>query len=140
MKTIDPPAGGDPAGFDPRARELYRQSLGQLPPAVHARLRAARRHALDTRRAARLPRWLPGGLAATLVLAMVAVTGLREPAEPAPEPAIANAPVPAPAPPDPGALALTDPELALALESLDHTPDFYLWLAANDDTLPATEY
>lgn len=139
MDRTDPSAAPGMAAFDEYARQLHRQSLAQLPPAVHAGLRDARREALTQRRGTRMPRWLPAGLAATAVLAMVAMIGLQPLADdPPPEATLTQATVVGD--PAPVALAATDPELALMLDSLDHTPDFYLWLAANDDALPATEY
>lgn len=127
----------DPLAFDARARELYRGSLEQLPASAHARLRAARRNALSARPGAlRTQRWWPAGMAAVLALAMAATLTLGQPAEPAPEARV----VQAPAVPAATSLASSDPELALMLESLDNNPDFYLWLAANDDALPALEH
>ncbi|MCE7031060.1 hypothetical protein LY625_00190 [Lysobacter sp. GX 14042] len=134
MNTIDCP---DPGAFDGRARELYRQSLEQLPASTHARLRAARRDALSAPPGAlRMQRWWPAGMAAALALAVVATLGLERPPQPATETRL----VQAPATPVATSLASSDPELALMLESLDNNPDFYLWLAANDDALPALEY
>lgn len=126
----EPRPGATAAGFDLRARSLYRQSLEQLPADVHARLRSARGQALASRRGWRLPRWMPTGLATTAVLAIVTVAGLQQrEAATVPE----AAPVVAVPAPDPGALAGSDPELALILDSLENNPDFYLWLASNGD-------
>ncbi len=132
-----PDSGTDDAlarQFDLHARAAYRQSLDRLPAPVHGRLRSARAQALATRRGWHLPRWLPTGLAATAVLAIVAVSGLQhQQAATAPEAQpVAALPAPAPAPAG-DALASSDPELALILDSLDNNPDFYLWLASTDD-------
>ncbi|WP_027070543.1 hypothetical protein [Novilysobacter defluvii] len=117
------------AEFDRQARALYRQSLEQVPAGVHARLRQARGAALAGPRH-RSPPWLP----ATAVLAVVALAGLQPAPERAPEaPLVLAAPVDADVPTP---LALSDPELALILDSLDHNPDFYLWLASSDDAVP----
>ena len=121
------------AEFDRQARALYRQSLEQVPAGVHARLRRARGAALAGPRH-RSPPWLPAGVAATAVLAVVALAGLQPAPERAPEaPLVQAAPVDADVPTP---LALSDPELALILDSLDHNPDFYLWLASSDDAAP----
>ena len=121
------------AEFDRQARALYRQSLEQVPAGVHARLRRARGAALAGPRH-RSPSWLPAGVAATAVLAVVALAGLQPGPERAAEaPLVQAAPVEADMPTP---LALSDPELALILDSLDHNPDFYLWLASSDDAVP----
>lgn len=127
------PLPASPAEFDHRARALYGLALGAVPAGVHARLRQARGEAMAARRG-RMPRWFPAGLAATAVLAIVAAAGLQPLPEPAPEAPLAQVVPAEPAPATP--LALSDPELAMVLDSLDHNPDFYLWLASNDDALP----
>lgn len=105
--------------FDRAMRDLHAQALTQVSPRTRDRLHAARA-------AARLHapghslRWaLATGLAAVFALAI----GLqsRDPSSPAPE---RTAAIQAP---DYGAVA-----------TLDENPDLYLWLASNDDTLPAT--
>ena len=128
--TRSVPRPATAADFDLQARALYRRSLEEVPAGVHARLRQARGAALATGRS-RMPRWAPAGLAASVVLAVVALAGLQPAPESAPDPAVART-----LPADPAAahpLALSDPELAMILDSLDHNPDFYLWLASNDD-------
>lgn len=140
MNTPDPQSGQRPAAFDDHARALHRQSLDQLPSQLHARLRTARREALAARGSrAHPPRWLPAGLATTLVLAVVAAIGLQglpgDASGDIAEPVFVRSPPAAPAP-----LAESDPELALILDSLEHTPDFYLWLASNDDAMPPMEH
>ena len=143
MKNTERPASREAATFDDYARELHRRSLGQLPPAVHAGLRDARRAALARREGPRMPGWLPAGMAAAALLAMMGSIALQPSADGRAPEAVATRPAKPPGPDpvrDPAALAATDPELALMLDSLEQTPDFYLWLAANDDALPATEH
>lgn len=105
--------------FDRAMRDLHAQALLQVSPRTRERLHAARA-------AARRPapgrglRWaLATGLAAVFALAI----GLqwRGPSSAAPE----------------RTAAIEAPGYD-AVATLDENPDLYLWLASNDDTLPAT--
>ena len=115
-----------------RAHELYGKAAQQLDPAISARLRSARLHALATaheggrQHAGTGTRWLlPSGAFAVIVLAAVT---LWQPLQQSGIPstgAVAGAPgseIDSDLPPD---AAQTDPKLYQNL-------DFYGWLASND--------
>lgn len=113
-------AGHDDA-FDRAMRELHAQALTQVSPRTRAHLRAARTAA--DRAPSRGVRWaLASGLVAVVALAI----GLQQ---------WRATSYSADAPPRIAAGDATD---IGAVATLDENPDFYLWLASNDDTLPAT--
>ena len=118
-----------------RARTLYHHAGRHLDPAMAARLRAARRGALNpapaAHRAARL--LLPAGAFAVIALAALMVWSPRRPAPATVPPASAVAAAPATS--DPGELP---PDADSADPALYQNLDFYGWLAANDPP-PATE-
>lgn len=72
-----------------RARDAFDRGVGELPPAVQGRLRAARREALEGRARSRTPapwfRWVPAGAglaAAALVAVAVLIQGESGPERP----------------------------------------------------------
>lgn len=110
--------------FDIAMRELHAQALMQVSPQTRARLRAAR-----TAAAQRAPMrgfgWvLASGCAAVFALA-IGLQWHRSPGVTVPT-QIADTET---------ADYATDGAYG-ALAALDENPDFYLWLASNDDTLP----
>ena len=107
--------------FDRAMRDLHAQALTQVSPRSRARLRAARTAATH-RAPTRGLRWaLATGLLAVFALAI----GLqwRGPSS------TANLPT---------QTAAIDAADFGAVATLDENPDLYLWLASNDDNLPAT--
>ncbi|SFL28061.1 hypothetical protein [Lysobacter sp. cf310] len=122
-----PTADGDRA-FDEAARALHRRALGELSAPTRARLRLARHAAsADARAPRRGLGWaLASGCAAVFALA-IGLQLQRGPQAVAPAAVAPVAALPAPA-----------YDSSTALASLDENPDFYLWLASDDD-LPATE-
>jgi len=121
----------DDHAFDQAMRRLHTQAVDQVSPATRARLRVARQ-AATTPGAAREHRRGPGWVLATGFAAVSALAiGLL--LRPSPQ-----APVTAPAPSVATATtAAFDADTALA--TLDENPDLYLWLASNDDALPALD-
>ena len=136
MNRNDPRYGSDGAtdadrAFDEAARALHRRALAEVSPSTRARLRTARHNAGSEARAPRrgLGWALASGTAAVFALAI----GLQLQRTPQTQMPSGETPV----------AALPAPEAAgydssTALASLDENPDFYLWLASDDD-LPATE-
>lgn len=129
--------------FDRDARDRHTQALDHVSPQVRARLREARRAALAST-PARHHRfgWLVAGGSVAAALALVLVAQLQ-PMTPdaAPTPRMVSVDDAAVAPsPDPleraSQRAEIDSEIDGMLAALDENPDLYLWLAANDDTLP----
>lgn len=111
--------------FDAAMRDLHAQALTQVSPRTRNRLRAARTAAAVQRAPVRGFGWvLASGFAAVFALAI----GLQWQGSPG---------ITAPA-----RTADTDPVdqvvdgMDAAVATLDENPDFYLWLASNDDTLP----
>ncbi|MFC3552040.1 hypothetical protein ACFOLC_13600 [Lysobacter cavernae] len=116
--------------FDQAMRRLHAQAVEQVSPATRARLRAARHVGAE---AARAPRrgfgWvLASGCAAVFALAIAMQLQPR----PASTPATAS--FATTSTPDTGTLY----EVGTAVAALDENPDLYLWLASNDDAMPAT--
>ncbi len=120
--------------FDQAMRELHAQAVSQVSSPTRARLRVARQAA--ARPAAARPgvergrggfNWVLGsGLAAVFAVAI----GLQ--LRPAQAP-VASAPTVA---------STTSPiayDADTAVAALDENPDLYLWLASNDDAVPALE-
>lgn len=115
--------------FDQAMRRLHMQAVTEVSPATRARLRVARQAGAH---GAREPRrgfgWvLASGCAAAFVLAIA--LQLR------PTPPVATAPTQTPAVAVAPAESGYDVDTAVA--ALDENPDLYLWLASNDDALPA---
>lgn len=117
--------------FDEAARGLHRRALGEISAPTRARLRLARHAAAtDVRAPRRGMGWaLASGCTAVFALA-IGLQLQRGPQAVAPAAVTPVAALPAPE------AAAYDSSTALA--SLDENPDFYLWLASDDD-LPATE-
>ncbi|MDR0183341.1 hypothetical protein [Lysobacter arvi] len=116
--------------FDQAMRDLHAQAVSQVSTATRARLRVARHAA--ARPAEREPRrgfnWVLGsGLAAVFAVAI----GLQL------RPARTPVPAPSATPVASTNAAAFDAETAIAV--LDENPDFYLWLASNDDAVPSLE-
>ena len=107
--------------FDRAMRELHTRALTQVSPRTRARLRDARMAATQHAPTRGL-RWvLATGFVAVFALAI----GLqwRGPSS------TTDAPT---------QTAARDAQDYGAIAALDESPDLYLWLASNDDTLPAT--
>lgn len=122
------------AAFDLAAQRYHVDALEAVAPQTRARLRAARQAAASASMSpVRFgPGWLvAGGSAAALALALLVQWQLVQPDAAAPVQTTATT-APAPEPVDP-AFAEFDSLSA----SLDENPDLYLWLAANDENLPA---
>lgn len=115
--------------FDHLARERHAQAVAALSPQLRARLRGAR-HAARTAPPRRGFGWVTaGGFAALFAV------GLAWQLQPGPTPPAATQPLAAtPAEATNGPMG--DAEVNDLLAALDESPDLYLWLAANDDTLP----
>ncbi|SKA09606.1 hypothetical protein [Novilysobacter spongiicola] len=122
--------------FDRMARASHARSVEHLSPAVLARLRRARSAATEPRRGRGFG-WLVAGSAAALALALVATLQLQPAIDP--EPALSQ-PQMASMPAEASAREIADEEVAAMLATLDENPDFYLWLAANDEALPPAEF
>jgi len=102
--------------FDARLRETWRSAVDAVPPTLSWRLRAARTPA----RAERPPiRWPLGAAFATAALIALAI-GLR------PHPAGLPQAVPA------TTVAVSGASIEDTAAPLDHSPDFYAWLASPD--------
>jgi len=102
--------------FDARLRDTWRTAADAVPPALHRRLRAARSPVRAQRRTVRWP--LGAALAAAAVIAL----------------AIGFRPLPPGVPPAPPgtAVAVSGAGIDDAAAPLDHSPDFYAWLASPD--------
>ena len=120
-----------PEPLEQRARELWHAAARQVDPATAARLRAARREALQAAATpARHPvRWLiPSGAVAAIALATLMVWQPRS----TPPGAVANQA-------GHGASAAVEAENELPPDAEQVDPalyqnlDFYAWLAANDN-------
>jgi hypothetical protein len=122
----------DDHSFDQAMRRLHMQAVDQVSPATRTRLRVARQAATTpaaTREHRRGSGWmLATGFAAVSALAI----GLM--LRPSPQAPGVTSPAPAVAAASPAAY---DADTALA--TLDENPDLYLWLASNDDAMPALD-
>lgn len=129
----EPPARIDQAAhadrFDHLARERHAQAVAALSPQLRARLRGAR-HAARTAPPRRGFGWVVAGGFAALFAVGVAWQLQPGPTTPAASPPLVAASAEAPDRP------MGDAEVDDLLAALDESPDLYLWLAANDDTLP----
>jgi len=120
--------------FDNAMRDLHAQAVSQVSSATRARLRVAR-HAAARPSAGHEPRrgfnWVLGsGLAAVFAIAIgLQLRPAQTPATSAP-PVVANAAAPA---------SPTAFDVETSIAALDENPDFYLWLASNDDAVPSLE-
>jgi hypothetical protein len=120
--------------FDRAMRQHHREALARVGPRMQARLRHAREVAArQTRATPARPRtgigWgLAGATAAVFALAigMQWFGPMSSDTVPPPDDTIVAA----------DAMLASDVDDVLA--TLDENPDFYLWLAANDDALPPT--
>ncbi|WP_337244217.1 hypothetical protein [Luteimonas sp. gir] len=119
------------ADGDAALRALYGHAQAQISAGTTARLHRARHAATTATPAWRRWAWpAAAGFAALFALAI----GLQSLAPPAPS---TTTPAPVLAEAD-GAAALDD-GVADALATYEESPDFYLWLAANESTLLAME-
>jgi hypothetical protein len=122
----------DDHSFDQAMRRLHLQAVDQVSPATRARLRVARQ-AATTPATAREHRRGRGWVLATGFAAVSALAiGLL--LRPSPQAPAINSPAPAVAA---ATSATYDADTALA--TLDENPDLYLWLASNDDAMPALD-
>ena len=123
----------DDHSFDQAMRRLHMQAVDQVSPATRARLRVARQAATTpaaTREHRRGPGWvLATGFAAVSALAI----GLM--LRPSPQAPAATSPAPAVA----AATTTAAYDADTGLATLDENPDLYLWLASNDDAMPALD-
>lgn len=125
-----PPNDPRTAADDDALRALYGRAQAQISAGTTARLHRAR-HAATTATSARR-RWAwpaAAGFAALFALAIGMQSLAPPPHSAAPTPVLAEAE---------GAAALDD-GMADALATYEESPDFYLWLAANESTLLAME-
>lgn len=120
----------DEHAFDQAMRRRYSESLLQLPSGIHARLRAAR-HAAAIRTPARMGNASRSGWKLTGALAAVFAVALGLSFFSA---SLTDQTVPDAAP---SAVVGTSTNAESTVSILDESPDMYLWLAANDDALPA---
>lgn len=126
----------DDDAFDRLARDCHAQALQQLSTPTRHRLREARHAPRATASAWR--GWLLGGsVAAAVAVAALALT-LVPPATAPDDARLATAtPDPVLEPVEQASRqAVVDSEVEEILAALDEDPGLYLWLAANDDTLP----
>lgn len=118
--------------FDQTARALHAEALDSVSPQVRARLQQARHAASRNGAAKHSPMWTWAGSTAVLALALgVAVQFQNAPVGTSSAP-LATAPN---ADPTLGIFDDVDPQISDLLATLDESPDFYLWLAANDGAL-----
>jgi hypothetical protein len=116
---------GDDERFDLAMRELHAQAVAQVSSPTRARLRAARHGAAAARQSRRGYGWiLASGCAAVFALAIALQLQPRPASQPDASPLAEVS-------------AAYDADSAVA--ALDENPDLYLWLASNDDALPAAE-
>lgn len=119
------------ADGDAALRALYGRAQAQISAGTTARLHRARHAATTATPARRHWAWpAAAGFAALFALAI----GMQSLAPPAP-PSAAPAPVLA----EVEEAAVLDDGVADALATYEESPDFYLWLAANESTLLAME-
>ena len=120
---------------DAAVRALYLQAQDQVSAGTTARLNRARHAALSAAPPARRGWAWPLAAGCTALLALAA--GLQISAPPASDPASAQAVASAPL--TLAEDAMLDDAAADAYVAYDESPDFYLWLAANEATLLAVE-
>ncbi|GAB3335900.1 hypothetical protein GCM10027359_09950 [Marilutibacter aestuarii] len=119
-------------------RALHAEGLAHLRPRTLSRLGRDRREVFLPRAHAR-PGWMMGGALAAVFACALGIAWLQSPSSPtSPAPAL-SASVDAPGPTGDAGLvsALEAAEAEVVLNPLDEDPDLYLWLAANDEALPA---
>ncbi|KGM56677.1 hypothetical protein N799_02905 [Lysobacter arseniciresistens ZS79] len=126
----------DDDAFDRLARDCHAQALQQLSAPTRRRLREARQAPRATATGWR--GWLFGGsgVAVAIAVAALAIT-LDQPSKTATVPANARLAATTLDPAEQASRqASVDSEVDEILAALDEDPGLYLWLAANDDTLP----
>jgi len=124
--------------FDRAMRAQYASALDHVSPPVRRRLREARLAASAARAPAPRAGWLLGGGVVTAAVAVIAVAIALQSSPPARTPIEAVAATTPAADPLEGASrrVQVDSEVDEMLAALEEDPGLYLWLAANDDTLP----
>lgn len=130
--TAAPDTGSRDLHFDQTALALHAKALDSVSPHVRSRLQQARHAASRTGAGKRSPMWAWAG--STAVLAIALGVGVQYQNAPVGTPIAPLATGPA-ADPTLGILEDVDPQVSDLLAALDESPDFYLWLAANDGAL-----
>lgn len=129
--VLDTP-GSRELHFDQTARALHAAALDSVSPQVRSRLQQARYEASRAGAEKRSPMWVWAGSTAVLALALgVGVQFQNAPVEALSAP-LATAPI---VDPTLDIFEDVDPQAGVLLAALDESPDFYLWLAANDGAL-----
>ncbi|MBB1059599.1 hypothetical protein [Marilutibacter spongiae] len=126
------------ADFDQAMRALHAEGLARLKPRTLSRLRRDRHEVFLPRPHAR-PGWMMGGALAAVFACALGIAWLQSPpSSTTPAPAL-SASTDGVAPTGDAGLvsALEAAEDEVVLNPLDEDPDLYLWLAANDEALPA---
>lgn len=120
---------------DARARALYLEAQAQMSAGTIARLNRARHAALSAAPVQRRGWAWPLAAGCTALLALAAGLQISAPpgAAPSPPSAAASAPLTV------AEAAVLDDAAAEVYVAYDESPDFYLWLAANEATLLAVE-
>ena len=120
---------------DAAVRALYLQAQDQISAGTTARLHRARHAALSAAPTRRRSWAWPVAAGCTALLALVAGLQISAPpaSDAAPPRAVASAPLTV------ADEAMLDDGAADAFVAYDESPDFYLWLAANEATLLAVE-
>ncbi len=120
---------------DARARALYLEAQAQMSAGTIARLNRARHAALSAAPVQRRGWAWPLAAGCTALLALAAGLQISAPpgAAPSPSSAAASAPLTV------AEAAVLDDAAAEVYVAYDESPDFYLWLAANEATLLAVE-
>ncbi len=132
-RDTTPRSGTD---FDQAMRALHAQGLAHVPARTLSRLRIDR-HATRARGTGPRSRWMPGMAFAAVFACALGIAWLQSPPS-ANAPRVAQGPAVAPAASQDGlVVALEAAEAEMMLDPLDEDPDLYLWLAANDETLPS---
>ena len=120
---------------DARARALYLEAQAQMSAGTIARLNRARHAALSAAPVQRRGWAWPLAAGCTALLALAA--GLQISAPPGAAPSAPSAAASAPL--TVAEAAVLDDAAAEVYVAYDESPDFYLWLAANEATLLAVE-
>lgn len=134
QKSTETPAnaGNRVLRFDRAARALHAEALRSVTPQVRSQLQQARHAASRAGHAKRSLAWTWAG--STAVLALVLGVGVQYQRSPMGTSSAPLATVPA-ADPTLEIFERGDPQVDDLLAALDESPDFYLWLAANDGAL-----
>lgn len=120
---------------DARARALYLEAQAQMSAGTIARLNRARHAALSAAPVQRRGWAWPLAAGCTALLALAAGLQISAPPGVAPSPPSAAASAPLTV----AEAAVLDDAAAEVYVAYDESPDFYLWLAANEATLLAVE-